>query len=224
MLLAHTHMASDTDAPKMTRPASRRALGIPELLEAMLYHLPFQDLLRAQSVCKQWQMVIDHSKKLQRALYFEPVFWDPVALCEGRMCYSQWARTVNGEGCRDVYENPVLSQLIEPLLHVTRTNLLLAQLPGCWQRREASWRRMLATQPPFQGAVHIYRHCSPRISNRVLYGQVGVNGIAQCTLGHIVDGMEQQLQAFGGRYLLSCEVPGWLDGQIAEVNEQLNMS
>lgn len=84
MLLADTHMASDTDAPKMTSQATRRALGIPELLEAILYHLPFQNLLRAQSVCKQWQTVIDHSKKLQRALYFEPVFWDHVALCEGR--------------------------------------------------------------------------------------------------------------------------------------------
>ncbi|KAI6793837.1 hypothetical protein KC360_g5955 [Hortaea werneckii] len=220
-------MASDTDAPEMTGPASRRALGIPELLEAMLYHLPFQDLLRAQSVCKRWRMVIDHSKKLQRALYFEPVLRGPVTLCEDpgrRIGYSHWVRAESGERCRDVYENPILSPLIQSLLHVTRTKSLLAQLPECWQRREASWRRMLATQPPFQGAVHIYRHCSPGISNRVLYGQVPVKGIAQCTLGHIVDGMEQQLQAFGGRYLLSCEVPGWLDWQIAEVYEQLDMS
>ncbi|RMY73024.1 hypothetical protein D0863_04130 [Hortaea werneckii] len=180
MLLADTHMASDTDAPKMTSQATRRALGIPELLEAILYHLPFQNLLRAQSVCKQWQTVIDHSKKLQRALYFEPVFWDHVALCEGR------ARCT---------------------LYAVDTNTAMQSLKG----------------PPFQGAVHIYRHGSPGVSNRVLYGQVPVNNIAQCTLGHIADGLEQQLQAFGGRYLLSCEVPGWVDWQIEEVNEQLNM-
>ncbi|GAB1732661.1 hypothetical protein NU195Hw_Modified_424t2 [Hortaea werneckii] len=219
-------MASDTDAPKMTSQATRRALGIPELLEAILYHLPFQNLLRAQSVCKQWQTVIDHSKKLQRALYFEPVFWDHVALCEepeGGMCYSHWVRAGSGERCGTVHENPVLSTLIKTLLPVTRTTSFMAQMSECWQRREASWRRMLVTQPPFQGAVHVYRHGSPGVSNRVLYGQVPVKNIAQCTLGHIADGLEQQLQAFGGRYLLSCEVPGWIDWQIAEVNGQLNM-
>ncbi|KAI7266176.1 hypothetical protein KC345_g8248 [Hortaea werneckii] len=210
----------------MTIQASRRALGTPELLEAILYHLPFQDLLRAQSVCKQWQTVIAHSQKLQRALYFEPVFWDHVASCkepEGGMCYSDWVRAGSGERCEAVYENPMLSTMIKSLLPVTRTTSLIARMSECWQRREASWRRMLVTQPPFQGAVNIYRHCSPDVSNRALYGQVPVNNIAQCTLGLIADGLEQQLQAFGGRYLLSCEVSGWVDWQIAEVNEQLNM-
>ena len=83
MLLADTHMVSGTYVPKMSSQAARRALGIPELLEVILYQLPLQDLLRAQSVCKHWQRVINHSKKLQRALYFEPVFWDRVALCRG---------------------------------------------------------------------------------------------------------------------------------------------
>lgn len=84
MLLADTLIVSDTNVPKMISHASRRALGTPELLEAILYHLPLQDLLRAQSVCKAWQTVIDRSKKLQRALYLEPVFWDPVTFCEGQ--------------------------------------------------------------------------------------------------------------------------------------------
>ncbi|KAI6810796.1 hypothetical protein KC340_g17734 [Hortaea werneckii] len=211
----------------MISQASRRALDTPELLEAILYQLPLQDLLGAQSVCKTWQTVIDHSKKLQRALYFEPVVWDLVALCKepgGRMHYNHWVQAGNSERCVTVYENPILSLVIKSLLPVTRTRSLLAQLAGCWQRREASWRRMLVTQPPFQGTVHIYRHGSPGISNRVLYGKVPVNDIAQCKLGHIADGLEQQLQAFGGRYLLSCEVPGWLEWQIVEVNEQLNVS
>ncbi|KAI7349905.1 hypothetical protein KC354_g13030 [Hortaea werneckii] len=220
-------MVSNTDAPNMTSQASRRALGTPELLEAILYQLPLRDLVRAQSVCRQWQTVINHSKKLQRALYFEPVVWDLVALCKeagGGRSYSNWVRAGSNGRCVTVYESPILSPLIKSLLPVTRTKSLLAQLPGCWQRREASWRRMLVTQPPFQGAVHIYRHGSPGISNRVLYGEVSVNDIAQCTLGHIADGLEQQLQAFGGHYLLSCEVPGWLEWQIVEVNEQSNVS
>ncbi|GAB1735258.1 hypothetical protein NU219Hw_g2901t1 [Hortaea werneckii] len=198
----------------MIGQASRRALGTLELLEGVLCKLPLQDLLRAQSVCKQWQMVIDRSKKLQRALYFEPVPRAPVAFCEepaGCMSYSQWTRAGSNERCVGILENPILSPLLKSLLSVTRTRSLLAQLPGCWQRREASWRRMLVTQPPFQGPVRIYRHGLPGISNKILYGQVPVNDIAQCTLGHIADGLEQQLQAFGGRYLLSCEVPGWLD-------------
>ncbi|RMY13919.1 hypothetical protein D0867_07300 [Hortaea werneckii] len=220
-------MISDTDAPNMTSQASRRALDTPELLEAILYQLPLRDLVRAQLVCRQWQTVIDHSKKLQRALYFEPVVWDLVALCKepgGRMCYDHWVQAGDSERCVTVYENPILSLVMKSLLPVTRTRSLLAQLPGCWQRREASWRRMLVTQPPFRAAVHVYRHGSPGISNKVLYGQVPVNDVAQCTLGHIADGLEQQLQAFGGHYLLSCEVPGWLEWQIVEVNEQSNVS
>ncbi|RMX71042.1 hypothetical protein D0869_16036 [Hortaea werneckii] len=222
MLLADTLIVSDTNVPKMISHASRRALGTPELLEAVLYHLPLQDLLRAQS-----QTVIDRSKKLQRALYFEPVFWEPVTFCEEAGCgrsHSNWVQAGSNGRCVTVYEIPILSPLIKSLLPVTRTESLLAQLPECWQRRDASWRRMLVTQPPFRGAVHIYRHGSPGISNKVLYGEVPGNDIAQCTLGHIADGLEQQLQAFGGHYLLTCEVPGWLDWQIAEVNEQLNVS
>ncbi|KAI7708483.1 hypothetical protein KC353_g11006 [Hortaea werneckii] len=149
----------------MISHASRRALGTPELLEAILYHLPLQDLLRAQSVCKAWQTVIDRSKKLQRALYLEPVFWDPVTFCEGQNRLEVVEVTATG------YEQGVTD----------------------------------AASP-------------------VLYGQVPVNDIAQCTLGHIADGLEQQLQAFGGHYLLSCEVPGWLEWQIVEVNEQSNVS
>ena len=53
--------------------ASDQVLGIVELLEKILFHLDTKTLLLAQRVCKQWRALVKRSKKLQQALFFEPV-------------------------------------------------------------------------------------------------------------------------------------------------------
>lgn len=52
-------------------------LGLPELLENILGHLPMRDLLLAQRVSKTWQAVIQ-LKPLQRALFFEEISGGPL--------------------------------------------------------------------------------------------------------------------------------------------------
>ncbi|PPJ57022.1 hypothetical protein CBER1_00477 [Cercospora berteroae] len=68
-------------APKAT-PVSRvlcttfiaagKALGISELLEAILSELSERDLLTVQRVSKMWQATIEKSKCLQERLFFQP--------------------------------------------------------------------------------------------------------------------------------------------------------
>jgi len=53
-------------------PAAARALGITELLELVLSHLPIHDLLFAQRVSKTWSLLIKTSGILQESLFFKP--------------------------------------------------------------------------------------------------------------------------------------------------------
>lgn len=48
-------------------------LGLPyEILEACLLHLPAQDLLLCQRVCRRFQDLVTSSKPIRRALFLEP--------------------------------------------------------------------------------------------------------------------------------------------------------
>ena len=58
--------------------AAGQVLDIIELLECVLLNLPTQDLLFAQQVSKQWHMTIASSRKLQQALFFEPIPGGPL--------------------------------------------------------------------------------------------------------------------------------------------------
>ena len=52
---------------------AQSVFGTAELLEAVLYTLPTQDLLLAQRVCTTWRDAIQGSKKIQQALFFRPI-------------------------------------------------------------------------------------------------------------------------------------------------------
>lgn len=60
-------------------------LDIPELLEAILLHLPTRDLLLSQGVSRHWKEIVDESIALQRALFFEPDKGLPLVLATGGM-------------------------------------------------------------------------------------------------------------------------------------------
>lgn len=60
--------------------ASEHVFATVELLETVLLKLPIRDLLLVQRTNKQWQAVITGSKKVQRALFFEPVTSSPISL------------------------------------------------------------------------------------------------------------------------------------------------
>lgn len=64
--------------------ALTQVLDTVELLESILFALPTKDLIFAQRVNKHFQGVIKQSKKLERALFFEPVNAAPLTRKESR--------------------------------------------------------------------------------------------------------------------------------------------
>ncbi|KAJ7899782.1 hypothetical protein B0H13DRAFT_2196034, partial [Mycena leptocephala] len=119
----------------------------PELVEHTLALLPIRDLLvTAPLVSKMWQ-AITLSPSLQRALFFEP---DPKASASHPI------------------KNPLLVELFQPFFAPnaarefpwpgSATAILAmpwAQALEAFKRADASWRRMLVTQPPAQTMVII---------------------------------------------------------------------
>ncbi|KAK5737152.1 hypothetical protein LTR17_006935 [Elasticomyces elasticus] len=55
-----------------------QALGLAELLEAILLQLPSHDLLFAQKLCKEWKDAVEASPSIQKALFFMPGTKDDV--------------------------------------------------------------------------------------------------------------------------------------------------
>ncbi|KAJ7137475.1 hypothetical protein C8R43DRAFT_1020318, partial [Mycena crocata] len=122
--------------------ATDTVLSTPELLEHILAQLPMRQLLiTAPLVNKTWQ-AITLLPALQRALFFQP---DPTV-----------SPTVH---------NPLLVQLFPPFFAPCASDnrrvpwpgnassiktMPWANAPDAFKRPEASWRRMLVTQPPPQ--------------------------------------------------------------------------
>ncbi|KAF7353302.1 putative f-box domain protein [Mycena sanguinolenta] len=98
-------------------------ISTPELLELTLSHLPIRDLLlTAPLVCKTW-LAITRTPALQRILFFEPDP-SPRAACT---------------------HNPLLAQNVKDI-----KSMPWSRVPDAFNRPEASWRRMLVSQPPPQ--------------------------------------------------------------------------
>lgn len=141
--------------------ASDKVFALPERLETILLDVPIRDVLvNAQRVSRVWHQIIHNSKTMQRALLFEPVPMDPVKsslpLKRSDLLH-EWNTSSRG---REVYQH------IESTLrdHVVVRNPLLDILADCWyytfpawhtamRRSEASWRRMLLSQPTVEFTV-----------------------------------------------------------------------
>ncbi|KAJ7125349.1 hypothetical protein C8R44DRAFT_782908 [Mycena epipterygia] len=123
-------------------------ISTPELLELTLAQLPMRDLLlTVPLVCKRWQ-IITLSPTVQRALFFQP---DPHS---------------------EPVQNPLLAEMFPPFFAPGTENRFLwpgkassimsmpwSKAPHAFRRKEASWRRMLVTQPPPQTViVTVTRH------------------------------------------------------------------
>ncbi|KAJ7863718.1 hypothetical protein B0H13DRAFT_1501698, partial [Mycena leptocephala] len=130
-----------------TMSARDSVIQTPELVEHTLALLPMRDLLvTAPLVSKMWK-AITLSPTLQRALFFEA---DPTASASHRV------------------RNPLLVELFQPFFAPSAakdypwpgnaTAILAmpwAEAPEAFKRADASWRRMLVTQPPAQTMVVI---------------------------------------------------------------------
>ncbi|KAJ6508651.1 hypothetical protein C8R45DRAFT_448958 [Mycena sanguinolenta] len=121
---------------------SAGVLSTPELLEQILVQLPLRDLLvAAPLVSKTWRAVT-LSPTLQRALFFEP---DPLASPSKRV------------------QNPLLVETFPPFAFCEGElwpgsldaieAMPWSRAPDAFKRKEASWRRMLVSQPPVQTII-----------------------------------------------------------------------
>ncbi|KAJ6482725.1 hypothetical protein C8R45DRAFT_1002256 [Mycena sanguinolenta] len=129
--------------------AQLTVIASPELLELTLTHLPMRDLLvTAPLVSKTWH-AITLTPTLQRLLFFQP-------------------DTSSGRA-----ENPLLVELFPPFFAPGGPNrwtwpnfeaiksMPWSKAPNAFKRPDASWRRMLVTQPPAQRLV-ITERCHAR--------------------------------------------------------------
>ncbi|KAJ7478352.1 hypothetical protein FB451DRAFT_1241841 [Mycena latifolia] len=113
-------------------------MSTPELLERILAQLPLRYLLvAAPLVCKAWQAIISLSPTLQRALFFQP---DPSPRSDS-----------------EPVRNPLLVEMQNRWSWPGQASTIMAmpwsKAPDAFKRKEASWRRMLVTQPPAQTMI-----------------------------------------------------------------------
>ncbi|KAH8647181.1 hypothetical protein BX600DRAFT_476287 [Xylariales sp. PMI_506] len=133
-------MSECTNPPTVERSVSMVFTTV-ELLEAILIHLDIRCLLTsALRVCRQWRDLIQGSKQLQKALFFE---------CEEKLADSH-----------EITFNPLLVELFPLLFDFAGTpnprgfnDLAIEALPigrrrAAFYRLDASWRRMHMRQPP----------------------------------------------------------------------------
>ncbi|KAK5732255.1 hypothetical protein LTR17_010701 [Elasticomyces elasticus] len=212
-----------------TTPGSTLA-STPELVEMILLRLPLPDILLAQRVDRTWCAIIRESPQLQRALFFRPrrdislVF--PSAVICALPCTSAgtckrlleppghdregtcWMFKVAGtQEAHDPTVNP-LTTILWPEQSMSPEEIEFpTPLVGhntAVARREASWRRMLFTQPPVTNLMvdHGYaRH----------WHEVVATSAAGVTLGDIVENsyafstLERPFYLIAGKFKLSQE-------------------
>lgn len=137
-------------------PASDQVLALPEILENILLYLPMGDvLLNAQRVARCWKDTINCSTKLQQALFLIPLtpetnslsfrawrshnahfdFRDPDTEADATVEWFQHA---------EIAVNPMFPHLGR----LSRAVWASSRIEPKYTHKEATWRRMLITQPP----------------------------------------------------------------------------
>ncbi|OJJ33317.1 hypothetical protein ASPWEDRAFT_619105 [Aspergillus wentii DTO 134E9] len=114
----------------MSQDFTPAALLIPELLELILLSVDMQTLLTSQRVCRLWHNLINISKPLQKALFFLPIELNPNT---ARKTYTR---------------NPLIRKILWPNFICSTPLSESTRYLDKYQRKEASWRRMLMQQPP----------------------------------------------------------------------------
>lgn len=115
-----------------------------ELLEKILLYIPMVDLLRSQSICKDWKSLVQDSINIQRALFFAPKpqpEYEKTDREENPLLYSRFpAWIIDGE---NELGDKIATFIPLSLYHEGPDPMHIAN-------PTASWRRMLLTQPPYK--------------------------------------------------------------------------
>lgn len=128
-------------------PAQTQALTLPEIVTSILHAMDMRTLIAAQRVCRMWAHLIHESRSLQQALFLLPAH--------------------NADHSRPRVYNPLMAEVFpsffpqpgnifnEPsddsIEKANLTSVAFVKDPTkreMYLRPEASWRRMLTTQPP----------------------------------------------------------------------------
>lgn len=194
--------------------AASTVVTTPELLEMILLQRTLTEILQAQRVCSTWRDVIKTSPQLQCALFFRPSVEPPLRYIhndlkvldcvdqtqcendEGRGEHPQdasarWARDPSDTHSHENFiSNPFIASKIPWLMPMVF--LGMDGIPrDSWRvtrglRPEASWRKMLVTQPALSevaldmGGFHWHR-ATPRA------GELGV----------MLGGLHQRMETYG---------------------------
>lgn len=136
-----------------------QVLAIPELLESILLYLPVVDVLvNAQRVNRFWNHTMKKSIKLQQAVFLKPLCAD-VRLLNMQSRSLDDASTQKGRAEPDadrtwiMQGNIAMNPLACHLKVMSGAIWAAAPLHPKYMRSEASWRRMLITQPPIAFSV-----------------------------------------------------------------------
>lgn len=184
--------------------AESRVFALPELLEAILLHLPLVDILLAQRVDRTFRDGIKASPALQKALFLRPDDDYSLQLI-GTMPISE--DCVSHLHC-EIDKNVFKAQNQIPPLWVRKTTIDLGKLCGAvlnpfltfispdsdcrevgiqatWcHEADASWRKMLLSQPPVQNIfVHTYR----AIHWHIMSADQGSSGVTLTNLQRTYD-------------------------------------
>ncbi|KAF2257788.1 hypothetical protein CC78DRAFT_538266 [Lojkania enalia] len=183
--------------------ATQEALEIYELLELILLHLPMRDLLLSQRVCSRWHLTISSSKRLQQRLFLLPR--DPLA--NPRLAYAnELLLEIFGYdftapllfGGMLIYLDRVPSpKHFEELITLTSfpkraASFNFTSVDKCpsyssdarLRYANASWRRMLLTQPPVTHVSVLDFRVAPDYDDCFCEGAVNIDGVR---MGELVD-------------------------------------
>lgn len=141
-----------------------RVFALPELAEDIILRLHPEDILRLQRTCRALRDTIHETAAIQELLFLKPTteiglyYVDRPALSPNRQHATiilnsmgrQWASRAACDIERKTIENPFLRLLMRN-----------APLRPGFHRPEASWRRMLVTQPPVKRLAATYFEFEP---------------------------------------------------------------
>jgi hypothetical protein len=124
------------------QPASTRALLLPEIVTLIMHQMDMRTLLITQRVCRAWKNVIQSSHSLQKALFLLPdhTSKDPTK--------PRLYNPLLAESFPSFFPPTLDNDSIEQLTLTTLPFIKTRETLKTYLRPEASWRRMLTTQPP----------------------------------------------------------------------------
>ncbi|PIA90321.1 hypothetical protein CB0940_11158 [Cercospora beticola] len=145
------------------RNGAQRMFSIVELLENILLELSFKELLVTMpQVCRHFKDVIDNSASIQQALFFQPLPGPEVHFFRGSGPETDYdgffAVEEHAPKRVHVMSNPLFGSAEQWLLRNIQYGRARHFVAGqsqiqAFERPEASWRRMLGSQPPVKALL-----------------------------------------------------------------------